>query len=657
MRLRTVLVLAPLLMACSGEAAQPAQASSEGATSTSGGGGAGGGYACKDGQVPKDGACVDVGLTGCVDRFVDPDGVCRPAMKKCDPGTTPIFTKGCVAVGVPSCASAFVADQGVCAPKSASCAAGSFADPKRGCVSLDGDTGCGTATWPASTAGSTTVYVDATSGDDAGDGSQQHPRKTITAALSIASSGAVVALAAGRYTEAVRVESPVAIVGRCASMVTLDGSDLDPIAPSTIYVTADGARLSGVTIGGAGAGVIADGAAALALDHVAVTGALGVGVHATASADVTITSSLVSAIVASATSPKEGLGVLADGGATISISQSAVLDATGDAVRALGAGTKVTLEDVLIEDTQGLPGFFNEGNGVYADDAATVEAHAVAFVDNRWNGVSLDGAAHATVADSSFYGELRPGNLGTYAALFAEGGSVATLSGIVVVHHHAPVQLDSSTLHLEESLVCDNAMEIYSGDLDVTDTTFFDSAFTAINVPASVATTVSLAGVLIEHPRPSLGVFGSGVLVNGPTTLDIHDSHIAEANVAGVFLSLGAKATISRTSIDTVAKGKFLVGIDAKVETSGDGVVTTSGAEAKLDAMRIDACERAGVLFDSASGDLTASLSTGNAYGVVLDGSPTPTLDASSQLVLNSVQDELDDANLVVPPAMPAAPQ
>lgn len=161
----------------------------------------------------------------CEAGFVARDGACVPALASCDAISRPTTGPACAPVGVAACEEGFARDGAGCvavAP-TAACAAGTFA--------LPGDTTCRTATeCPADPfgdvpAGERALFVDASYAGADGDGSRTRPFQTIGAAVAGAVGNPLIAIAAGTYAEDVVVKRPVRLRGRCASMVTLKGSE------------------------------------------------------------------------------------------------------------------------------------------------------------------------------------------------------------------------------------------------------------------------------------------------------------------------------------------------------------------------------------------------------------------------------------------------
>ena len=90
-----------------------------------------------------------------------------------------------------------------------------------------------------------------------------------------------------------------------------------------------------------------------------------------------------------------------------------------------------------------------------------------------------------------------------------------------------------------------------------------------------------------------------------------------------------------------------------------DGLLATSNASVTVSKMSVSSVARAGILFNASKGSIANVVASDNAYGLVLQGDPRPTVDASSAFTNNREKDRLDDAGLSVPnrpPAKPTAP-
>jgi hypothetical protein len=160
---------------------------------TGGGGGGSGGDVgfdplCSPPQVPFDGTCVVPGVpaNGCAEGFEHVgDGSCEPILPDAPCG-----------------------DGEVALPGETSCRP--LAD-------------CGSAPWGNVPVEPNTEYVDASYTGMDSDGSAAKPWLTITEGIAAAETDAIIAVAAGRYIEALQLNKSVELWGRCPSMVEVDG--------------------------------------------------------------------------------------------------------------------------------------------------------------------------------------------------------------------------------------------------------------------------------------------------------------------------------------------------------------------------------------------------------------------------------------------------
>jgi hypothetical protein len=289
----------------------------------------------------------------------------------------------CARVGVPpeACADGFAPDEvGGCLAvlPAAPCAPGSMALPgESACRAV---APCADGRWGSIATDGSTQHVDAAYDGTDSDGSSDRPYKTIQQGIDAATSGGLVAVAAGSY-QAVTIVSPVRVEGRCPELVEIAGAAAE--TPAVYVFGAPGTVVRGVAVTGTSYGVAVLDATEVTLDRLWIhdTGDRGLVMQDSyGAAAATLTDSLIEAAtdlgillagseltversVIRNMRPKTGAasfgyGVAAlDNGATggrskLTMRASAVLEARSAGI--LVAGSDGEIEGTLVRDV--LPG-------------------------------------------------------------------------------------------------------------------------------------------------------------------------------------------------------------------------------------------------------------------------------------------------------------
>lgn len=317
------------------------------------------------------------------------EGGCRAAglpgeMPACPPGEVE-SESGCQVAGIPAeaCGAGFVADgDGGCeAVLPAACPAGEMAVP--------GESGChAVKACPAGLFGdipveASTQFVSASYAGGDSDGSKERPWLEIGPAIAAAAPGAIVAVAAGTYTEGIVIAGKaVRLWGTCPGAVVIfpaDGADAVQIAGAA----AKGSEVRDLALRSAADGAVVSGATEVLFDRVWIhdTGSaqaaeLNAGIYvqgeagAGGEASVTVARSLVE-------------GCAPYGG----VAGGARLELDGSVVR----GSKATVKDGAI-GLVALRDAAHQRRGELVLDGVVVEANAAEGVYGSESGVTMRGS-------------------------------------------------------------------------------------------------------------------------------------------------------------------------------------------------------------------------------------------------------------------------
>lgn len=219
----------------------------------------------------------DAAPKGCVaGQITLPDGSCQDAgvpANACAPGFKP-ENDGCTAV-LPS----------------AACASGTMAVPgETACREVSP---CGDGTWGTIPVDATTQFVDGAYAAGGSDGSQSKPWTRVGDAITAAAPGAIVAIAAGSYSETLAVSKRVRLWGRCPRLVEIVGTGSTTAA---VTITTSGVEMRALAVRGVGAGVFARNARDVVVDQAWIHECEGPGIitgSQSTSGAATVTGSLI----------------------------------------------------------------------------------------------------------------------------------------------------------------------------------------------------------------------------------------------------------------------------------------------------------------------------------------------------------------------------
>lgn len=538
----------------------------------------------------------------------------EPPVAACTPGEMTRPDGTCQAAGVPAdaCGDGFAPDADGCAPilPAEPCPPGLMALP--GETTCSPVAPCGSGTWGDIPVDATTVYVDG-SFSGVGTGSADAPFTTIGEALAAAVGGATIAIAAGSYTEDLKLPKPVVLWGVCPELVEIVGSSA-AIAAIDIRTAGTGSEIRSLSITGDAAGVGASGPDALLVDSVWIhdlpRSAL-LAETALGSTAITVHRLLAEAVA------REGI---------------------------LVEGADASMTDVIVRDV--FPSAAGAGRGL----------EVRIDIDN-------DTPAHVTI-DRFIVERARE------VGVFASGGELTVARGVVrdiaanasgiagygfEIEGYAPMQA-TTTVHIDTTLVersTNVAIGIAGADAVIEHTTVRDTAPAEdgtmgrgvsaqdYELPASLAIRWSLVERSYDLGIAVLGLPATleGVRVRG-TRAELSDSTGGRAlNVQqGVDLtrraSVDVRWSIFEQSFDI---GVVVVGSDATFESVrvgatsprpsdgayGDGIAAVAeddAANVTLTDVWIEGSARAGLACFGCSANLTNSAFECNA--IALDGEP-----------------------------------
>jgi hypothetical protein len=524
------------------------------------------------------------------------------------------------------------ADDGHCEPAgvpTTACGKGFVADDVRGCTAVLPSDACGPGkmaalgettcrdvapcadgTWGDIPVDATTQYVDASFAGSS-DGSSKAPWKTIGAAITAASSGAIVAVAAGSYAEDVIAPKPVRIWGKCPSMVEIVGSATG-VAAVLFQVGANASELHGVALRGGSVGVMDAGGRDVIVDRA--------WVHDTAKPGVELTSD--------------------HGVSTLTLSNALVEHATRFSV--LSVGAQITVDSSTLRDTQPQAGTQPLGQGIQivnvgAQRGAGTIRNSI-LERNHEVGVAIAGSD--VTIESSLVRDMMPkvtdGTLGQ--AILAEIDRVGGQRAVTTVHASvieralgAGILASGSDLTIDATVVRDTAVA-KAGDID-------GEGIVAIHYGTSRSTLTMSASVVERSVGIGLSVVGSDATITSSIVRTTSPRADGSAG-GGVYFGSEKDERTNATFRSSLVADCYDVGIDlwssdlvfdavlvhniqarASDGLYGDGLVvysTAYPATATVTASRIEKSARAGVSNFGAS--LTMGSTTLDCDAIALDG-------------------------------------
>lgn len=473
---------------------------------------------------------------------------------------------------------------------------------------------CGADGWPTGLPAAGDVLFVRAGASPGGDGTRARPYAVIADALGAATEGAVVALAAGRYTEELVLPAGVTLWGACVASTTIVGDDPGG-SDLTIGVTGPGARVRNLRLEGArievrgptasaevtdvlldrvdgwalravGAQVVlrgvvardggegADGpwnqiygdeGAQMVLERVAVERAIrGIGIFEPGSA-----MELRDVVV------RDCAGDFATGmnfGATL-VAEGLVVDRANEwSFMVSGEASSAVLSDVLVRDS---------GHSLVANFGARLDVERVATIRGV-EGLRTDLAGSRLVATDVIVRDTT--SFGLTAS--TEASITVTRAKLVNVGRQGLFVRSSATASATDLDVDGAALsgvDLNAGaSATITRARVSNATFVGVRVEGA-ATSIELDGVSIVAPRPDEGGFGGiGIRVSAAassaTDLAVFDASEAAVQLTGAGARLDARdLTVERTSASPTAPD------------SGRAIELRDGAAIVLRRARLDA--------------------------------------------------------------------
>ncbi len=433
---------------------------------------------------------------------------------------------------------------------------------------------CGSGKW--GDIGEAQVFVDA-GADEGGDGSSDAPLRSIQAGLN-AAAGGTVAVAAGRYAEVIELTTAhhgTRLAGRCREMVTVDGSEgeddqqtlLAQGEPTSEWaverLTITGGRHGGVLVlgdieGGDGAGGV------LSLYRVDVAANADVGV---AAMGVGATLRMEHSRVADTKVAKGGVfgrGVIAEFGASVSVSDSTIERNHEMGVFALSPGTSVVLVRTRVSETA-MTRFDIDGAGIVVRDGAAVTATDCTIEGNHYGGVLAgdDGSIVILTRTDVLNTETEGDGTGGWGVVAQGGAFVGVANATIRGNHSAGIAADGvgSLISLSGVSVTDTESDVigaFGRGLNIENGARLTASDSVIRRNRDVGVSLTGAGTSVTLARSDVsatrakpdGTRGWGVGVQDRASFSAVDCRIEDNDEVGVFAAdEGTTAVLRRVSI------------------------------------------------------------------------------------------------------------
>lgn len=453
-----------------------------------------------------------------------------------------------------------------------------------------------------------------------GTGTRASPFNTVAAAMASASSGTVLALSKGTFTEAVRLKAGVTVWGACVGQTTLRG----PGTGATVTTAGLGSAVKNLRVEGPALGVLANPSGnSVDLSDVVIDGAVGVALLVGNRASVTGHDVVLRRTQKSPATGTGGRAISAEYGGQVTLQRVVLEDNAENALNVSEAGSKVSLSDgairgttaradgamgraatlrnqaelnltrvvveqnqeaallvgaqsvlhltdVLVRDTRSSTNLNDSGHGLVVEDSSVATLTRCAFLRNRALGISVRArgeltASHLVVRDTAVEAATRVDGAGLDGR---EVSRVALDHAFFAGNHSAGLNLSGATGTLT--------------DVEVRGTTRSDADDASSGLQLKQGASVTVQRVLVSQSERV------GVLVADPTTLlsgtdlTVSDSQCSSGSGAegtGLAVKLGALVDLARVALS----GNKTVGLQVMdpgtLVTLGDLSITDTGSD------------------------------------------------------------------------------
>jgi hypothetical protein len=353
---------------------------------------------------------------------------------------------------------------------------------------LPGTSGCaeiGTACtgdgWPSDLPSDAEVVFVRAGAAPGGDGSRDAPLPTVAEGIAASGSGAIVAIAAGTYDEALNVPAGRTLWGACVAQTRIAAST-EAAHVGTLNVTGSGAVVRNLQIGGLRPAVSVNGSGrSIAIEEVAIAEATGIGIVVANGGRADVRASVIRETAPNAAG-NESLAVAGVGQSEVTLSEVLFVDNHDSAI--FGSGPfSVSLSDVAIRRTRPLPASSMWGVAMYLEDGVRVsgsrvvmESHHGASVWGIGSGVEVD-LEDVVIRDTDSY--ANNGQEGRGLQLF-EGARAHLRRALFERNHAASVAIlrEGSWALLEDVVIRDTQSEVASGQMGLGVSVWFGGELT-----------------------------------------------------------------------------------------------------------------------------------------------------------------------------------